>query len=347
MNIGDNLLRLKVFLNDENKKGWFRIAREFLDLWIMKGNFPLHYFGRFLYRRDIGNYRDYLDMKEYRAFIYSKKMNQDEYFPILNNKLVFSVFCEKNQLPTPKVIGYNLQNDFFYNGRCVRMSDITEIHTFFKTVFEANGIDKLFVKSLCGYGGKEVYVLNHSNLLEDLKSVGNDLTQHAFVHQEAIVQHDAISRIYDHSVNTLRIDTYIDNRGDTHILGCAMRFGSGGEQVDNVSSGGFFVPVDAKSGKLTKKAMQGMIYGGRECSEHPDTGFAFEDFEIPYFQDAMKLCYLFSRNIPLRLAGWDVAITPTGPVVLEGNHTPYILMGEFAYGGYVKHPLYDEMMSNI
>lgn len=59
-----------------------------------------------------------------------------------------------------------------------------------------------------------------------------------------------------------------------------------------------------------------------------------------------ELCHSLSKYIPNRLKGWDIAITPQGPIVVEGNHTPYILMGEIGYGGYVKHPLYKEIMAN-
>ncbi len=345
MGLKENLFRISVFVKDKNKKKYSTIIKEVMVLWYQKKNFPLHYFGRFLYRKDAVHYMDYLDMKEYRSIIYSKKMNEPEYYPILSNKLIFSFFCEKHKLPTPQTLSYNLKGIFFLKETTYEIKDKQALIDFFTELFDSNKLERLFVKSLCGYGGKNVHVLTSSNLEFLLNKIGDELLENSFIHQKSIFQHEKINKIYSKSINTLRMDTYIDKNGKTHVLGTAMRFGSGGKAVDNISSGGLFVPVNSLNGKLTAKGMQGMIHGGIECYSHPDTGFIFNDFEIPYFRESLDLCLQLSKYIPLRLAGWDVAITPEGPIIIEGNHTPYILMGEIAYGGYVKHPLYKEMIS--
>ena len=326
MGLKENLFRIGIFVKDKNKKKYLTIIKEVLVLWNKKKHFPLHYFGRFLYRKDAGHYKDYLDMKEYRSIIYSKKLNEPEYYPILSNKLIFSFFCEKHKLPSPSTLSYNLKGTFFLKGKVYQIKDKKALINFFDNLLDSTGLDRIFIKSLCGYGGKNVHVLTYSSLESHLNEIGHELLENSFIHQEAIHQHEEINKIYSKSINTIRIDTYIDNNGKTHVLGTAMRFGSGGKAVDNISSGGFFVPVNSLNGKLMEKGMQGMIYGGIECYNHPDTGFVFKDFEIPYFKESLELCLKFSKYIPIRLAGWDVAITHEGPVIIEGNHTPYILM---------------------
>jgi hypothetical protein len=39
-----------------------------------------------------------------------------------------------------------------------------------------------------------------------------------------------------------------------------------------------------------------------------------------------------ARHIPDRLIGWDVAITTTGPTIIEGNEDPHLFMSDVAYG---------------
>ena len=42
--------------------------------------------------------------------------------------------------------------------------------------------------------------------------------------------------------------------------------------------------------------------------------------------------------------GWDIAITPNGPFVIEGNHNTGLMMTEVGYGGYKKHPLINKLL---
>ncbi len=344
MSWNDHYVRFQVFWKDSEKKPLPLMFKEFLRLWVIKGSFPLHYFGRFLYRKGYDNPYNYMDMKQYRSIIYSKKNNQEAYAPILSNKFIFSLFCERNQLPTPNVYSYNMNGSFFYHDHILPVRNSKDLLKLFTKVFQTSGVDKLFVKSFCGYGGNEVFLLTSLNLSDELEKLGNTILSGAFIHQQCIAQHAGLSQIYPHSINTLRVETYIDNSGMVNILGMFMRFGSGGKIVDNVSSGGFYVPVERSSGKLMAKGLQGMIFGGKVFYRHPDSNFEFKDYKVPYFDEAKNLCLRLATYIPIRLAGWDIAFTPSGPVVIEGNNTPGITVGEIGCGGYVNHPLFSEMI---
>ncbi len=319
------------------------MVREFFGLWLVKKNFPIHYFGKFLYRKDYKNPYDYMDMKQFRSIIYSKRNNQEEYVHLLSNKFHFSLLCEKYRLPTPRMVSYNMGNTFFYGDSVYTVEDQEGLFGCFDKVFKATGLEKLFIKSFCGYGGTEVLLLTHPRLKEQLNEFGHRLLKKAFVHQECIVQHAEINEIYSHCVNTLRVETFIDDSSKVNILGMFMRFGSGGKFVDNLTSGGFYVPVEPSTGKLKAQGLQKMISGGKVFSRHPDTDYEFKDYKLPDFEDARELCLKLAKYIPNRLAGWDIAFTPSGPIVVEGNHTPG-MAGEMGYGGYVKHPAFKEMM---
>jgi hypothetical protein len=63
-------------------------------------------------------------------------------------------------------------------------------------------------------------------------------------------------------------------------------------------------------------------YGIQALASHPDTGVLFSGFAIPRWHDACALAVSAARQFaPIRTVGWDIAITPTGPVVVEGNFT--------------------------
>ena len=79
--------RISAFVNDENeKKGIFRIIKESIIFWIIKKEFPFFYFGKFLYRKDVGNYKHYLSSKEVDKITLSKKLHFYQYASILRNK---------------------------------------------------------------------------------------------------------------------------------------------------------------------------------------------------------------------------------------------------------------------
>ena len=56
---------------------------------------------------------------------------------------------------------------------------------------------------------------------------------------------------------------------------------------------------------------------------HPVTQTAFKGFTVPMFDEAVTLCLQAAQVKPdLAYIGWDVAITPDKPVLIEGNILP-------------------------
>ena len=77
------------------------------------------------------------------------------------------------------------------------------------------------------------------------------------------------------------------------------------------------VPRDFKSDSRFKREM---CIRDRYFDTHPITGVRFEGFEIPFFNEAVDLCKRAAMVVPqVQYVGWDVAITPSGPVIIEGN----------------------------
>ena len=57
--------------------------------------------------------------------------------------------------------------------------------------------------------------------------------------------------------------------------------------------------------------------------KHPVTGCEIPGFQFPYWNEVLEMCKKASFEIPeVGYIGWDVAITPTGPVFVEGNELP-------------------------
>ena len=58
-------------------------------------------------------------------------------------------------------------------------------------------------------------------------------------------------------------------------------------------------------------------------ARNPLTGVEFEGFQVPFFEEAKQLALDAAACLPgIRIIGWDIAITPDGPEIVEVNDDP-------------------------
>jgi len=135
--------------------------------------------------------------------------------------------------------------------------------------------------------------------------------------------HPQLRELCPDSLASLRVRTLHDGSGTLNLFGYAdLKLARRGSIVSNVSRGGVSAIVD-EAGRLQNEAID---LGGTRYQAHPDTGIRFEGRAVPFYEEAVALC----RRAHLALApdlfviGWDVAITPRGPVILEPNLFPML-----------------------
>jgi hypothetical protein len=261
--------------------------------------------------------------------------------------LSFSLFANHHHLPVPKTISYNINRNFCFNSQVHYINTNTELISFFSKVFNETHETSLFIKPISGIGGKGCFLLNKEELEQQILKHGDELLLNNFIHQEKIKQHDGISKIYADSINTVRINTYLDQYGKCHIISALMRFGSGNMVTDNESSGGFFIGIDLESETLKGKGMQSMEKGGMVHDQHPDSKIILDGFKVPFFKESLQLVKQAALMIPTRIIGWDVAITPHGPIIIEGNSNTSLHMADVAFGGLCKLPIVQEILKEI
>jgi hypothetical protein len=136
--------------------------------------------------------------------------------------------------------------------------------------------------------------------------------------QERVQQHSTMSALHPHSINTVRVITFND-RGNVRVFSAAQRMGTNGRHVDNWTAGGIMVGVDLENGRLRADGFFKPGYGGR-VQHHPQTGVRFSGFEIPYFFDSIRtVTKLHGYLYGIHSIGWDIAISDSGPIIIEGN----------------------------
>lgn len=254
------------------------------------------------------------DQRNARASINGKIRN---YNCLLTDKLVFSQMLEGLGYPTPKTYAVCSRSH-------VRWLDDHRIQTL--SEFVERDDFECFIKDILGERAERVYRLNISKGKIYLNSESVSYEEFSSkigeinILQEAIRQHSLLDQMNAHSVNTMRIVT-ARKSDEIVVLSAMLRLGSKDGICDNLASGGLAVGIDLSSGCLGEWAFLKPGHGKR-TQTHPDTNFVFKNVRLPFFEKTINMIEELHRYFyGCHSIGWDVAITPDGPVILEGNNS--------------------------
>ncbi len=176
---------------------------------------------------------------------------------------------------------------------------------------------KIVFKAADGKCGKEVEIrktseFTHGSLAEYLTNSDYDLVE------EFIIQHKDLQKLSPTAVNTIRIFTQL-GKDKVELLGCRLRI-SVDSQVDNLAAGNLAAPIDEKTGLVSGNGVYSDITKQSE-KNHPITKVPIVGFQIPYWSETLTMvneaALLHPQN---KSIGWDIAITESGPGLIEGNH---------------------------
>jgi len=132
--------------------------------------------------------------------------------------------------------------------------------------------------------------------------------------EEVIRQHPDLAAVCPGTVNTTRVTAFFDGE-KTHILAMAQKFGRGAVS-DQMTFGGFYTMLDDDGHAVGA----GYDSHGHVHVNHPDTGFRIADFQLPMVDEVRAFVDQVARVVPqVQYVGWDIVVTPDGPVLVEGN----------------------------
>lgn len=254
----------------------------------------------------------YYDYQEFEFYLLSKEERKTYLTRGINNSLV-NKYNDKNYW-------YILQDKIEFNKKFdkylkrdwldLRNSSLEEFKVFIKNK------DYIIAKEIDNCGGKgidkiKIDIKNAKNIYEKL------ISNKQFLVEDMIVQNKEIAKLYDKSVNTLRLFTFFDGK-DVYVLNSIFKIGNNGF-VDNFSSGGMYTFVD-KNGKIVVPAID---QEDNKITVHPTSNEKILGFEIPNYDKACKIVKDASKLIPeIKYIGWDVAILENDVCLVEGNEFP-------------------------
>lgn len=342
VSLREKFKRFVWLLVDPERKSLIQIAYESLGIWLRDGRRFHDYYGALLFKRYSNILDGYIGA---RASTIRAQFNSTYWFPLLDNKLMFHLFFKDKPVRTAKLLGYSLGNQFFADNHHYQVSTMKEFDSFMEMLGATCDTGSVFVKSAGGIGGAGCWLYDKDAAEAERIKIYRSCLSPGCIFEETVQQHPNMSLLHPNSVNTLRIDAFRDSAGEVHVISALNRIGTGGAHVDNASSGGCFVGVDLASGTLKQYAYTLPKRGGKRLSRHPDTDIVFEGFSVPCFEQALQLVRTAAALVPDRLVGWDVAIAPDGPVLIEANPNYDTRVSEVAYGGYLRNPVYELVLS--
>lgn len=345
--------RINKALKDTDRKGFFKLFTEYARYKISNAAIAEQYFEKYLYRRDI-NPDDFVVTRKVMTDMW--KMNDIRYVSILKDKYLTELFFSDSGIPVVKSLAFNRNSLFFSNGRIHQIVEVEDFRKFLFSLKEEGhwSTEYLIIKKKSDSAeGKNIFRISVSELVKDndtLALVFSEILRSDYLFQNFITQHPELNSINSKSVNTVRIDTFTNKKGEIQIFNSMLRTGSGNLFVDNVSSGGLAIGIDLNRGVLFPDAHTFFTGFNPAISRksHPVTGTAYKGYHIPFFNEAKQMALDAAEKLPqVKLAGWDIAIQPEGPVLIEGNNNCAIPLYEILQKGYKKNQVVAEILKEM
>lgn len=228
-----------------------------------------------------------------------KRLNEREYWHLFNNKNEFNEMFREY-----------LKRDFIYpvNEKKEETIEWLKKHEVF------------FAKPNDGQCGKNIEKIKTSDWKNDLEKLYNHLVENKlYLLEEPVIQCEEMNKLNKSSVNTTRMVSVMNDKGEVTILATFVRIGNG-KCVDNFNSGGMTAKVDVETGIILEEAVN---KNGELFENHPLTGTKIKGFQIPYWNEAKEMVKEAAKKSKhVRYVGWDVAMSINGPVLIEGNQFP-------------------------
>jgi hypothetical protein len=196
----------------------------------------------------------------------------------------------------------------------------------------------LFVKPLIGKGGRgaECYVrkdrafkdqsdrlLSRSDLLLRLKRRS---AREKIIVRPRVSNHPALSDLALHALCTVHVVTCENERDEVEVTDAVLRMPSKPDSVvDDFHAGGIAAAVTLSTGVLGRATDIGRNADSRWYSLHPVTHAPIEGRVLPFWDETFDLarrahCAVSDRGV----VGWDIAILPDGPAIIEASGSPYL-----------------------
>lgn len=253
-----------------------------------------------------------------------------EHAVLVEDKEVFYRFCEVIDLPVPQTVAF-LSRDAVWFSRGHEPSSAERL---LARLHELEG-SELIIKPADGvYGiGVRALLVCGGGFVEDgrplsLAALMRELPAHRRqVLQRRLSNHASVEALTGfRTLQSVRMVTALPPRpgARAQLLSASLRLSGSDSVVNNFSygaTGTVRATIDIATGRILRAVRASPSGFGLEPVERIEaTGKLLAGTPLPHWAATKELMEIKAACFyPIRLVGWDIALTPSGPVVLEGN----------------------------
>lgn len=261
-----------------------------------------------------------------------EKLNPQAWAEMTKNKVLFYRHCLTSGIKVPDIYALCLNHYWHCYNRSI-LSSLDEKEEFIKLQLP----DRFVVKPIRGAYGKGIDIFErkeggfidsmncHRSVTDIIRYIKSQSTE-GFVIQQKINNHHKIAQLTGiQALQTVRIITFVNKNKDVSIVHSHFKTITRPDIVIDTYleglTGNVEVPVNIQTGVLGPgNQIVGNGEGIVNIPKHPITRENFAGFELPDWQCACEMVKEASgKFLPIRTIGWDVALSPDGPYIIEAN----------------------------
>ncbi len=276
---------------------------------------PRHYYYFSLWRKEYCKKKE-LYFLEGNAQNLFNIINKNVDLQILDDKILFHDFCKRNYLPAPEIVGIFEKGTF----RNATPNVLPESDIFFKlkSGYNTRGIERWdFIGNGMYHNVSSGQFLVSAHLIDRYRKKSR---RNTFFIQPRQHNHPRFDAISSPALCTIRVITAIDENGMIQIFNPVLNVPVGIEIFNHMADGGIVVCIDAATGNLlTSYKFEAK---GRPVPVNLIQKPGMQAItNIPEWEKVKEIALEAHRLLAgIPVIGWDIAVTDTGPVILEGNH---------------------------
>lgn len=151
-----------------------------------------------------------------------------------------------------------------------------------------------------------------------------------YIFQPRLTAHAAVAAVTGGGLSTVRLVTIATDDGP-QLFAAAWKLLAGDNVADNFwRAGNILAAIDRASGRVVR-ATTGTGFDMHEIDRHPTTGAALKDLVLPMLPAVVETAIEGHRALRnIGIIGWDIGVTDQGPVIVEANVTPDLLLVQAA-----------------
>jgi len=301
-----------------------KVMRDYIALYRAKGLTPEEYYEFEFDKRSEAFRRDFLGLNEQRYYL--DMLNPLKYFSLARNKFMAHKMLENNGVRISELyVYYQPEARYSENTECA--SDLSSV----LRILKGKGVQSCVIKTTESSHGDNVWVIQNIDYQKNdamlTRFDGQQLTLSSILNDEPLIfesvvrQTEQFAAFNASSVNTVRFMTALYPDGIAKVIATFIKIGRAGRCVDNAGGGGNVdVCVDVATGKIQYAIQFDGWHRVQEIDCHPDSGNPLNGVVIENWESIKEEVIRFQQAFPYcKVAGWDIAITDEGPVVIEVN----------------------------